>query len=64
MSRLLSSSPTSAKPSLSGARHVQDSSGDACSSPVTGGSSTFREVRSSIFGGVTVLTSRSPGSSI
>jgi hypothetical protein len=39
-----------AERSLSGARQVQDSSGEMCSSPVAGGSSTFREVRISIFG--------------
>ena len=45
-----------AERSLSGARQVQDSSGEMCSSPVTGGSG----VRISIFGVVTVLTSRLP----
>ena len=67
MSRLLFSSPTFVKlaeRSLSGARQVQDSSGEICSSPVTDGSSTFREVRILIFGVVTDLTSGSPGSSI
>jgi hypothetical protein len=50
--------------SLSGARRVQDSSGGMCPSPVTDGSSTFRDVRISFFGVVTVLTSRLLGSSI
>jgi hypothetical protein len=49
MSRLLFSSPAFVKfaeRSLSGARHVQDSSsGEICSSPVTRGSSSFRGVR-------------------
>lgn len=58
-----------AERSLSGARQVQDSTGEICSSPVTGGSSLidpFRGVRisESIFGVVIVLTSRLPGSSI
>ena len=41
-----------AEKSLSGARQVQDSSGEICSGPVTGGSSlldTFRGVRISVF---------------
>lgn len=61
MSRLLFSSPAFvnlAERSLSGARQVQDSSGEMCSSPVSGGSSTIRGVRISIFGAVTVLTIR------